>query len=64
MGLMRDSVRQLLASFDALPKAEQCEFLEELLRCNLGSSYAFLTDHELVAVADQLFEELDRGEIK
>jgi len=53
-----------LKSFEALSEADQREVLAQLLRRAAELPYSFPSDDELVRAADQVFQELDRGEAK
>lgn len=61
---MGDAARHLLKSFEALSETERREVLEELLRRAAELPYSFPSDEELVRAADQVFQDLDRREIK
>ncbi len=56
---MGDAARHLLESFEALAETEQREVLVALLRRAAEMPYPFPTDQELLAAADQVFQELD-----
>jgi hypothetical protein len=59
---MTSSVKQLLHSFDLLPKPEQQELAWEILRRTVNFDLPSLSDEELVFSAETLFLELDRRE--
>lgn len=59
---MTDQSRALLESFEALSHSEQREVAAEILRRTLILDYPPLTDDELVQIADERFQELDREE--
>ncbi len=56
---MGDAARHLLESFEALSETDQREVLVALLRRAAEMPYPFPTDQELLAAADQVFQELD-----
>ena len=59
---MSETATQLLATFELLPPHEQQLLLAEMLRRTRPISSEELTDEELVAVADNLFQRLDERE--
>ncbi len=59
---MGDAARHLLESFEALSETEQREVLVALLSRAAEMPHPFPTDDELLAAADQVFQELDRRE--
>jgi len=59
---MSSGVEQLLNWFDALSDAEKHEAATEVLRRMLRSAPPELPDESLVAVAEELFLDLDAGE--
>lgn len=52
----------ILESFDSLPPNEQHEVLTEMLRRARELPEDFLTDEQLVGLADDLFQALDAEE--
>ena len=52
----------VLAAFDQLPPADREEVVAELLRRVAQSDHQSLSDDELVAAADEVFQNLDRRE--
>ena len=54
--------RKILESFDELPEAEKREIASAILRRTVGFDSLPLTDHDLVAQADELFRQLDARE--
>ena len=59
---MTQAVEQLLATFDGLTEAEKHVAAVEVLRRASPAEDEPLTDEALVAIADELFLELDRQE--
>jgi len=59
---MTETANQLLATFDSLPTREQHEVMAVLLRRSGELPDSFLTDDELVSIADELFLTLDAEE--
>ena len=59
---MTNSVQQLLNVFDSLSLSEKREAAIEVLRRTMESAPNSLSDEALVEIADELFQELDRGE--
>jgi hypothetical protein len=60
--LMTQAAKKLLEEFDALHEGDQAEVLAELLRRIAATPYDLPDPEDLVAAANQLFVELDRGE--
>jgi hypothetical protein len=60
--IMTDTATQLLVTFDSLPPHEQHEVLAALLRRSDELPETFLTDEQLVGIADDLFKALDSEE--
>jgi len=59
---MTTAVRELLVSFDALSDAEKREAAAEILQRILPESSGDLPEAALVAVAEELFSDLDAAE--
>ena len=59
---MTQAAKRLLDQFDALQDGDRAEVLAELLRRVAATPHDLTDPEELVAAADQLFVELDRGE--
>ena len=59
---MSAAVRALLDSLDTLSEAERHEAVVELLRRASNPATAEMPDEALVAVADELFRDLDARE--
>ena len=59
---MSETTAQLLATFDSLAPQEQHELLTELLRRSGELPDTFLSDDNLVGLADDLFQALDAEE--
>jgi hypothetical protein len=59
---MTPAAKKLLEEFDALHEGDQAEVLAELLRRIAATPYDLPDPEDLVAAANQLFVELDRGE--
>jgi hypothetical protein len=61
---MTQAAKKLVGEFDALPEAEREQVLAELLRRAAAGPHDLPNDKDLTAVADQVFQELDRREQK
>ena len=59
---MSKIAKTLLDTFDALPDPERQEVTREILRRTVRAEYGPPDDEELLALADDVFLELDRGE--
>ena len=59
---MSRDAQAVLAAFDQLPPAEREEVVGALLRRVAQSDHKSLSDDELVAAADEVFQDLDRRE--
>lgn len=59
---MDPAAEKLVKQYDALPQATRQEVLAELLRRAAVDPHDLPTEDDLVAAADQLFQELDRRE--
>lgn len=59
---MTPVVEKLVAEVEALPEAQRQEVIAALLRRAQTESHDLPDDADLVAVADALFQELDRRE--
>ena len=56
---MSETAKRLLDIFDALPEPERQEVAREILRRTALAEHGALEDTELVALADEVFRELD-----
>jgi hypothetical protein len=61
---MTRSAKKVVGEFDALPEADREQVLAELLRRAAGGPHDLPNDKDLVAAADEVFQELDRREQK
>lgn len=59
---MSEIASQILATFETLPATEQHEIVTQLLRRTSAFPSTPLSDDELTAVADELFQMLDAEE--
>ena len=59
---MTKAVQGVLASYEALPESDRREVLAELLRRSLREPYASPAEDELLLIADEVFQSLDRRE--
>ncbi len=59
---MSRDAQAVLAAFDQLPPVEREEVVSELLRRVAQSDHKSVSDDELIAAADDVFQELDRRE--
>lgn len=59
---MSEAAVQFLSTFEALPLEEQHNVLVELLRRETRNPVPSLTDEDLLGLADELFQQLDRRE--
>ncbi len=59
---MSRDVETILAELDELPASEGEQVVSEFLRRVALSEHAALSDDELTAAADQVFQDLDRQE--
>lgn len=59
---MTEMAKRLLDTFDALPEPERQEVAREILRRTALAAHGSLEDAELVALADEVFRELDHAE--
>ena len=59
---MTQAAKKLVGEFDALPEADREDVLAELLRRVAAGPHELPTEEDMVALADQVFEELDRRE--
>ena len=60
---MTKAVSELLEAFDALSQPERHQASVEVLRRSAHAASDELTDEELVATTDELFQELDSREV-
>ena len=59
---MTETAQRFLRSFKALPRSDQHDVLVSLLRLPIDAAHSAPSDEELVAVADDVFLELDKAE--
>lgn len=59
---MTETARKLLDAFESLPEPERHEVAREILRLTALAEHGPSGDDELLALADEVFLELDRGE--
>lgn len=59
---MTETARKLLDAFESLPEPERHEVAREILRLTALAEHGALGDDELLALADEVLLELDRGE--
>ena len=59
---MTETARKLLDTFNSLPERERREGAREILRRAALAEHGPPEDAELLAVADEMFLEVDRGE--
>ena len=59
---MTQAAKRVLETIEALPSAERHEVVAELLRRAAQSEHDLPVDADLVALADQVFLELDKRE--
>jgi predicted nucleic acid-binding protein len=59
---MTPVVEKLVAQVEALPEAQREEVIAALLRRAQTEAHDLPGDDDLVAAADAIFQELDRGE--
>ena len=59
---MTHTAKEFVGAFDALPEAEREQILAELLRRAAAGPHDLPNEKDLTAVADQVFQELDRRE--
>ena len=59
---MSETARKVLDAFEALPEPERREVASEIPRRLALSEYAPLEDVDLVALADEVFRDLDHAE--
>jgi hypothetical protein len=61
---MSETAKKLLHTFDGLPEADRREVIREVLRRVAMAPHEFPSDDDLLAAADEVFLDLDRGETK
>jgi hypothetical protein len=61
---MTQTARKFVGEFDALPEADREQVLAELLRRVAAGPHDLPNDKDMIAAADQVFQELDRREQK
>lgn len=59
---MSEAAKKLLHTLDSLPEADRREVIRELLRRVALAPHESPRDEDLVAAADEVFLDLDRGE--
>lgn len=59
---MTETIKKLLDTFDSLPEPDRQEVAREILRRTALGEHGSPEDAELLALADEVFLELDRGE--
>lgn len=59
---MTETAKRLLDTFDSLPEPERQEVAREILRRIVLAEHGSLEDAELVALADEIFREVDHAE--
>ena len=59
---MTQTAKKFVGEFDALPETEREQVLAELLRRAAAGPHDLPNENDLTAVADQVFQELDRRE--
>ena len=59
---MTQTAKKFVGEFEALPEAEREQVLAELLRRAVAGPHHVPNEKDLTAVADQVFQELDRRE--
>ncbi len=59
---MTETAKKLLETLYALPEPERQEVAREILRRTVLAEHGWLEDAELVALADEVFRELDHAE--
>ena len=60
---MSTEVEGILQSFELLPEHDKRELASEIIRRSLTLHLPALSDEQLVSAAEELFLELDRGEV-
>jgi hypothetical protein len=59
---MTVQTQEILHSFDLLPDGDKRELVGEILRRSLTWDAPALSDEQLACVADEVFQQMDRGE--
>ena len=59
---MSEAARKLLHTLDSLPEADRREVIREVLRRVALAPHESPSDEDLLAAADEVFLDLDRGE--
>ena len=59
---MSEAAKKLLHTLDTLPEADRNEVFREVLRRVALAAHDSPSDDDLVAAADEVFLDLDRGE--
>ena len=61
---MSEAAKKLLHSLDSLSEADRREVIREVLRRVAQAPHESPSDEDLLAAADEVFLDLDRGESK
>lgn len=61
---MTQAAKKFVGEFEALPEAAREEVLAELLRRAAAGRHDLPNEQDLIAAADEVFQELDRREQK
>jgi hypothetical protein len=61
---MTQTAKKFVGEFDALPEADREEVLAELLRRAAATPHDLPDQKDMIAAADQVFQEFDRREQK
>ncbi len=59
---MTQTAKKFVGEFDALPEADREQVLAELLRRAAAAPHDLPNEKDMIAVADQVSQELDRRE--
>ena len=57
---MSDAAKKVIEAFESLPASDRSEVIRELLRRTALVDLGFPTDEELVAAADDIFQDMDQ----
>ena len=61
---MTQTAKKFVGEFEALPEADREEVLAELLRRAAAAPHDLPDQEDMIAAADQVFQELDRRQQK
>ncbi len=61
---MPTTVHDILEAFEQLPVSQKQEVIHEILRQTIDFDFPPLSDHDLVATAEEMFQQLDATESK